>query len=251
MQGYFESNFKGKKKYIDKLIEYILEKSKEDNMYDCIKELMHIPTNYNMLDSNDEAELEIYMPGHTSGNINFLDEYTYFSQICKVAPELEMKGYYLLLDAYDTEYYSPKDSDGYMENDEDKRYEDYESYEVCSSCGEMFDIDKEDDIKLYDIDDIFANHIEVVYDDYEIYEKYGIEYEDLELCERTIPIKNAMDESIMCINCYAENNEMYYPVCKVCNRMDLISKRDNKYFNLSSEEVDYEVDAEYICNSCK
>lgn len=252
MQGYFESNFKGKKKYIDKLIEYILEKSKEDNMYDCINELIHIPTNYNMLGSDDEVELEIYMPDKLSGNINFLDENKYFFEVCKVATQVEIKGYYSLLNGYSTEYYSPANSDVYICDEEDKYYEDDERYEICSVCGNEFYIENEDGVKLYDTDYIFSNHIEDIYEDYEIYEKYGIEYEDLDLCERTIPIVNKEDDdSIICINCYTENQDMYYPVCKECNGIDLIIKKDNKYFNLSSEEVEYEVSLDYICNRCK
>lgn len=154
MQGMFQSTFKGKKKDIDRLIEFIKSKaeSKSENsyMYLGVSSLIELPKRYFELDNEEIIEIMIGM--EESCHINWFADSIYFNDVVKAVPELEMKGFDALLDfPGQTNYSSPAGSSEVEENVDEGELAEYIfiNTELELSGFNFIDLNIDNELKAY------------------------------------------------------------------------------------------------------
>ncbi|MCC8192706.1 MAG: hypothetical protein LIO41_06695 [Ruminococcus sp.] len=155
MQGYFESFLNGQKKEIDKILNFISEQAKEDDMYSVIQGMIQLPVGYDSLASETEVEIGIGMQGWGSGNINFFREGDYFLELAETFPNVDLRGNYQMLDS--GPIYN------YISRTGSETVECYYTYE-CRQCLKIIgEEDLDHAISLNDIEDLVDGYIEEGY----------------------------------------------------------------------------------------
>lgn len=203
MQGYFDSVFTGEKKDIDKLLAFMDKRAAEgdewlNKMYQIIKsDMILLPDNYNELSEDSEIEVSIGMNNAGgSGNINFFDQNTYFSEMAEASPELNMDGFYRLLDVSNgTRYHSEAGSDEIEE----------ESVYFCCACTEEVDTEEGYFGEVADECGWFCNEEE--FEEYaktvlmesliDYYDEEEIDYDEDELEEMTLDELQELYDEVM------------------------------------------------------